>query len=64
MNGPIDDLKHPCDCWEDTEELPLSPADQEAREYAKIVAAVKERLGCPDLGKPIQIRRPDDDSNY
>lgn len=59
-----DDLRHPGDCWTDAEELPPSPADQDAREYAKIVAAVKERLGCPDLGAPILMRRPDDDSNY
>ena len=57
-----DDLKHPSDCWGDSDELPMSPADQQAREYAKIVAAVKERLGCPDLGEP--LRRSIDDSDY
>jgi hypothetical protein len=39
-----DDLKHPSDCWVDDEELPPSPADQEARKYIEINRRMAERF--------------------
>lgn len=60
---PIDDLKHQSDCWDDDDVLPMSPKDQEARYYAKMVRDVKEKLGVTDLDRPIRRQR-DNDSDY
>ncbi len=58
-----DDLKHPSDCWEDEGVWDDLRDEPRMRHYAKIVADVKERLGCPNLGEPFR-RKLDNDSDY
>jgi len=66
MSKPINEIA-PFDSFDcDGEQGPWDDLRDEprARYYAKIVADVKERLGCPDLDKPVLNRRNHDESDY